>query len=281
MPEPRNTDDDAPSSAVATNALAWPAWLIGVLAATLVLLLVWLVWWWFAPASGHKPAQVGTAVVGVIGGMDSETLAPGEELLKIVPRAQTAPAAATPAAEKAQPQPAPQAVAQPAATPTTTPAPVFTPTAPSVATGSAQVQSTRPVCLSCGWVESVVVLPTAASVPPGVVTAVAAAQGAQAAQQAMPAVKLPRGMASDPTVGATAGAMAGALIGSSLERRAPPGPSSVYEVHIRMEDGSLRTYEQAQAPPLGTKVVFEGGQPRWLAPLAPQASPGGKVYSSY
>jgi outer membrane lipoprotein SlyB len=124
-------------------------------------------------------------------------------------------------------------------------------------------------------------LPTAANTPPGVVTAVAAAQGAQAAQTMQDAKGGRGAIPPDPMIGATAGAMAGALLGPSLERRAPAGPSSVYEVRIRMEDGSLRTYEQADAPPLGTKVIFEGSQPRWLAPRPAQAQPGSKVYSSY
>ena len=47
-----------------------------------------------------------------------------------------------------------------------------------------------------------------------------------------------------------------------------------------MEDGSLRAYEQAEPVPVGTKVVFETGRPYWVAPMRPQAPPGGKVYST-
>lgn len=252
----------APELHIINGATPLPAWLIGVLAGTLTLLILWLGWWWLSPNAAQQGPQMGAPVAGVIGhtASDSLSLSPGEELLKPPTPSTPLPIAAkAPVVAHSPPRQHHHITAE-------APAPAW-------------VNGTQPVCLSCGWVESVAVLPTAANVPPGVVTAVAAAQGAQAAQ-AMQATRAGRGMASDPITAATAGAMAGAFLGSSLERRAP-GPSSVYEVRIRMEDGSLRTYEQADAPPLGAKVIFEGGQPHWLLPAPPKVPLGSKIYTSY
>lgn len=275
MPDPHLPN--APSTPPA--AAPWPAWLIGLLASTLVMALL-LMGWWFLSAGSAKPATAeltGKAVVGVIGGLDSVALAPSEELLK--PPAKPPATAAPLPVNQGLPPASVKAAAE--AKVAAAPSPALPWVAPPPPSPSPKLESTAPVCIACGWVEWVAVLPTAASVPPGMVTAVAAAQGAQAAQAMQIPVQAGRGKASDPMMGAVAGAMAGALLGPSLERRAPPGPSSVYEIHIRMEDGSLRTFEQAEPVPVGTRVMFQAGQPHWAVPVPPQAAPGGKVYSTY
>jgi len=52
------------------------------------------------------------------------------------------------------------------------------------------------------------------------------------------------------------GAVGGGLAGNEIEKRARS--ETLYEVHVRMDDGSLRTLRQRSAPKPGARVVVEG-----------------------
>ncbi|HEY2927301.1 MAG TPA: glycine zipper 2TM domain-containing protein [Albitalea sp.] len=52
------------------------------------------------------------------------------------------------------------------------------------------------------------------------------------------------------------GAVGGGLAGNEIEKRARS--ETVYEVRVRMDDGSLRTLRQRSAPKPGARVVVEG-----------------------
>lgn len=58
-----------------------------------------------------------------------------------------------------------------------------------------------------------------------------------------------------------AGAVGGGLAGNEIEKNARA--TTVYDVRIRMEDGSVRTVQRATAPAVGTRVTYENGQARF------------------
>ncbi len=59
----------------------------------------------------------------------------------------------------------------------------------------------------------------------------------------------------DRTIGGVVGAVGGGLIGNAIEKH--ERTNTVYDVHVRMSDGSLRTVRQATAPAVGAKVRVE------------------------
>jgi len=58
------------------------------------------------------------------------------------------------------------------------------------------------------------------------------------------------------TLGAAIGAIGGGLLGNQIEKT--QRVSTVYDVHVRMEDGSVRTIRQSSVPVVGQKVTVEG-----------------------
>jgi outer membrane lipoprotein SlyB len=60
---------------------------------------------------------------------------------------------------------------------------------------------------------------------------------------------------NDKTLGGVLGAVGGGLIGNAIEKH--ERTTQAYDVHVRMEDGSLRTVRQSTAPTLGMKVQVE------------------------
>ena len=114
------------------------------------------------------------------------------------------------------------------------------------------VRSAAPVCRSCGRVESV-----------------------QAVQQAAPATGV------GAVAGGVLGAVGGGYVGHKVEERTRT--HTVYQVAVRMEDGSLRHFQRAEPTAVGTPVVLQGkgfrvdqgGSARAADPYAqPQPQPG-------
>jgi outer membrane lipoprotein SlyB len=73
------------------------------------------------------------------------------------------------------------------------------------------------------------------------------------------------------------GAVGGGMAGHEIEKRARS--ETVYEVQVRMDDGTLRTFTRTEAPAPGARVQIEGQQLRMVSsPDAPRAvqvsSPG-------
>ena len=57
------------------------------------------------------------------------------------------------------------------------------------------------------------------------------------------------------TLGGVVGAIGGGLIGNAIEKH--ERTSTAYDVHVRMEDGTLRTVRQTSQPAVGMKVLVE------------------------
>lgn len=53
-----------------------------------------------------------------------------------------------------------------------------------------------------------------------------------------------------------AGAVGGGFLGNTIEKR--NRTETVYEVRVRMDDGSVRHFQRAQSVPVGAPVVLEG-----------------------
>lgn len=58
------------------------------------------------------------------------------------------------------------------------------------------------------------------------------------------------------TLGGVLGAVGGGLLGNTIEKH--ERRTTVYDVHVRMEDGSMRTVRQSHAPAVGEHVYVEG-----------------------
>ncbi len=57
------------------------------------------------------------------------------------------------------------------------------------------------------------------------------------------------------TLGGIVGAVGGGLLGNAIEKH--ERKATVYDVHVRMTDGSLRTVRQQSSPAVGEKVLVE------------------------
>ena len=117
------------------------------------------------------------------------------------------------------------------------------------------VRAAAPVCRSCGRVESV-----------------------QAVQQAAPATGVGAVAGGAATL---LGAVGGGYVGHKVEERTRT--HTVYQVAVRMEDGSPRHFQRAEPTAVGTPVVLQGkgfrvdqgGSARAADPYAqPQPQPG-------
>ena len=153
----------------------------------------------------------------------------------------TAPPAPGPAAgaERASPAPAPRA----------SPKPVH------VQRGSVQAapssQRSASVCAACGKVESV-----SAVKQQGEGTGLGVVGGAVVGGLLGSQI----GGGSGKNVATVLGAVGGGVAGNEVEKRARA--TTVYQVRVRMDDGSLRTVTQGTAPAVGQKVTVEGSTVR-------------------
>lgn len=162
--------------------------------------------------------------IWIAGGAVALTIAGLATALTLAPRAATPePTAAVPAARLAKAEPA---------------APVA-PKAPAAA----------PVCASCGTVESVQAVKVkgegsgVGAVAGGVLGGVVGNQfGSGNGRKAMTVI----------------GAVGGGFAGHEVEKQVKA--KTVYSVKVRMDDGTLRTVQQAQAPAVGAKVRVDGQQ---------------------
>lgn len=114
----------------------------------------------------------------------------------------------------------------------------------------------RPVCLNCGSVESVTPIERAGS-PVGIGAVAGGVLGAVVGNQV--------GQGNGRTVGAILGALGGGFAGNAVEKNMKK--STAYDVRVRMEDGSLRSFEQATPLSAGDKVLVDNRVLR-LAPRA-------------
>lgn len=104
-----------------------------------------------------------------------------------------------------------------------------------------------PVCTTCGTIDSydaVKVAGQANGVGAVGGGAVGAVVGSQIAGR------------HNHTLGGVIGAIGGGLLGNEIEKS--QRTTTVYDVHVRMEDGSMRTVRQSSVPVVGSKVTVQG-----------------------
>ena len=167
----------------------------------------------------------------------------------------------TVAPAKPAPAPAPaQKVVKPVPRPVPRPAPVVaeSPAPAPVYAGASPYPSQTPVvvaqvCTVCGSIESVT--PVQRSTKPagvGVGTVAGGVLGAVVGNQV--------GQGNGRTVATILGAIGGGFAGNAVEKNVRT--ETVYQVGVRMEDGSRRTVELAQPPSVGSRVTVEGSSLR-------------------
>jgi outer membrane lipoprotein SlyB len=203
---------------------------------------------------------------------------------QIVPQAAPPAAAASaaddliekPVAAPAKPVPVPAKKVVKAPKPVPVPSPSYAGVSPAPAPYPSAYPSpspvaAAPVCYSCGSVESVT--PVERSTKPagvGVGTVAGGVLGAVLGNQI--------GHGGGRTAATILGAVGGGFAGNAIEGHVRK--ETVYQVGVRMEDGSRRTVEVAQAPAVGQRVTVEGSTLRtndgatYRAPapvVAPQA----------
>jgi outer membrane lipoprotein SlyB len=136
----------------------------------------------------------------------------------------------------------------------------------------------RAICARCGHVESVTTIARKGDAK-GVGAVAGGVLGAVIGNQI--------GKGNGRALATIVGAVGGGVAGNAIEKNV--STVTVYQVQVRMEDGSLRTVEQASAPAVGSAVIVEGASMRpddgrqspgnGAAALAP-AAPRAKVYST-
>jgi outer membrane lipoprotein SlyB len=161
-------------------------------------------------------------------------------------KASTPPEAPADFPEKMAPVPAatPERAAKPAPTTHTAPKPVH---AQRGAVQPAPTQHAASVCATCGKVEAV-----SAVQKKGDGTGLGVVGGAVVGGL----VGSQLGGGNGKGALTVLGALGGGVAGNEVEKRARA--TTVYEVKVRMDDGSVRTVTQSSAPAIGEKVTVEG-----------------------
>ncbi len=117
----------------------------------------------------------------------------------------------------------------------------------SASTTSTKTQTKPPACANCGTVESVNEVKKE-----GKGTGLGAVGGAVAGGL----LGNQFGGGKGKTAMTVAGAVGGGFAGNAVEKKVRS--ETVYDVNVRMQDGSLRTVQESQAYAIGTKVVVDG-----------------------
>ena len=138
-----------------------------------------------------------------------------------------------------------------AATPVVAPAPVE----PAVATAQASTQApakvpAKVVCTQCGVIEGVTPIQRESANPSGAGAVAGAVLGGLVGNQF--------GGGDGKALATIAGVLGGGWAGNTVEKRLKK--DTVYQVDVRMEDGSLRTVEQSTAPTIGQAVTLDGNR---------------------
>ena len=136
-------------------------------------------------------------------------------------------------------------------------------TGTSTGTGSTktQAQTKAPACANCGTVESVNEVKKK-----GKGTGLGAVGGAVVGGL----LGNQFGSGSGKTAMTVVGAVGGGVAGNAVEKKVRS--DTVYDVNVRMQDGSLRTVQESQAYAIGTKVVVDGSTLKLAASPASAAS---------
>lgn len=128
-----------------------------------------------------------------------------------------------------------------------TPRPPQAGAAPRAPLATTPALERAPLCATCGRVESVQAVQQAAPAT-GVGAVAGGVLGAVVGNQV--------GKGSGRTAATVLGAVGGGYVGHKVEERTRT--QTVYQVAVRMEDGSLRRFQRSQPPAVGTPVVLQG-----------------------
>lgn len=120
-------------------------------------------------------------------------------------------------------------------------------TSTSTTSTKTQAQTKVPACANCGTVESVNEVKKQ-----GKGTGLGAVGGAVVGGL----LGNQFGSGSGKTAMTVVGAVGGGVAGNAVEKKVRS--ETVYDVNVRMQDGSLRTVQESQAYAVGTKVVVDG-----------------------
>jgi outer membrane lipoprotein SlyB len=212
-------------------------------------------WMLRGPAQAPTAAPVAAAPQQDVPGHGTSAGAPmytpgGAELARVAPPeapADEAQSPSRPAASVQQhvPAPAPQPAHRSVAR---APAPAPAPVQPMAQAPAVQA---APVCRSCGVVESVQAVKQKGQAQ-GVGAVAGGVLGGVLGNQV--------GGGTGRAVATVLGAVGGGFAGHEVEKRVRA--ETVYEVRVRMEDGSVRRFSQPQPIATGTRVVDEGGRLR-------------------
>ncbi|MCZ2498525.1 glycine zipper 2TM domain-containing protein [Xylophilus sp. Kf1] len=112
---------------------------------------------------------------------------------------------------------------------------------------TAQAVARAPVCGNCGRVESVTPIQEAAPAS-GLGAVAGGVLGAVLGNQV--------GHGNGRAAATLLGAGGGAYLGNTVEKRTRT--ATTYQIRVRMDDGSVRTYNHTQAVPVGERVTTEG-----------------------
>jgi outer membrane lipoprotein SlyB len=140
------------------------------------------------------------------------------------------------------------------------PAAVATASAPIEATAPAHAtQAAAPICTNCGTVESVRQVELEGQ---------GTGLGAVAGGVAGGLLGNQFGSGNGKTAMTVLGAVGGGLAGNKVEKKVRS--ETVYRVSVRMQDGSVGTFQQSQSFAVGTKVVVDGKSLRMASSAAGQ-----------
>jgi outer membrane lipoprotein SlyB len=224
----------------------------------------------FSPSAGNNLATPSKDAV-ITETADGKEISPAGKAKENTARPAAKTVAKTTTAKAATPSTpvAAAATAQPAAQPVIAQAPAPVPV------------PAKPVCANCGTIESVTPV-TRKGHGSGVGIIAGGVAGAVLGNQV--------GQGNGRTAATVLGAVGGGWAGNAIEKNIKK--ETIYSVQVRMEDGSVRTTQQATAPAVGAKVTVDGGTLRSsdgavYAPApaeqqrarAPQAQPQRDVYS--
>jgi outer membrane lipoprotein SlyB len=131
------------------------------------------------------------------------------------------------------------------------------------------------ICATCGTVESVVAVQRQGQVNGVAVGGTTVGIGTVAGGVVGGLLGNQVGGGNGKTAMTVLGVAGGAYAGNTIEKNMKK--VTVYQMRVRMNDGSLRTIEQASAVPSGSRVIVEGHTLR----LAPTASSSAATYLSY
>lgn len=220
-------------------------------------------------SSNAKPLWIAVGILGAavlaMGGTmlyqrPAATSAPVAALTQPAPIVATAPKGLAPQAagddlvEKPTAAPVKPAPAPAKKVVTPTPRPAAAPTNSSASGGPATApQPQKQACSSCATVESVTPIQrTTKSDGPGMGAVAGGVLGAVLGNQV--------GQGNGRTAATVLGAVGGGFAGNAIE--ANMKKVTVYQVGLRMDDGSRRTMEISQAPAVGSQVTVEGANLR-------------------